>query len=501
MSIHFQLTPQAAARVATQRRNVIISSAIIALLLGALIGLCLYLIVFSEKTHETAGVIVRPGWTEEPHVYIPSPKITTSLSKPQPPAGGAPSRNIVSIKFSPTSIPSIPDSILPVTDFGTSTGIDTGISFEDGFENSAASSLLRSPMRKRCSREDRLQRLKATGGTPACEDAVLQALRFLKKTQNADGSWCLDHQVGMTALALLSYLGHCETASSEEFGDTVLQAIAYLTNFGMKNDGRLSSDFKNKHWPYEHAIATYALAETYTLCVVSFNELFPGLDHTVRKAGNFIIKNQHSSGGWDYAYSSTSARGGDTSLSGWHIQALKACKLTGLPFKGISRSSKAALAYFEDKQLPSGAIGYQSASLHGNQDGTTLAAVATLSFQIFGKKHHSLVRKATRFLDKNLKLAWQDSASDLYGHYYAAQALLNRGGTEWSDYNKTLLPQLIKHQNTNGSFADVATNPGSKVAALGALFKGSSKTNIHYRTTLATLTLETYYRYLPVSAQ
>ena len=102
------------------------------------------------------------------------------------------------------------------------------------------------------------------------EAAVVKGLDWLQKNQNKDGSWGSGHKSAMTGLALLAYLGHCETPLSEKYGDTVLRGMVYLTDLGMKNHGKLvpKGGEKDKHWPYQHSIATYALAEglaeTYT---------------------------------------------------------------------------------------------------------------------------------------------------------------------------------------------------------------------------------------------
>ena len=148
----------------------------------------------------------------------------------------------------------------------------------------------------------------------------------------------------MTGLALLAYLGHCETPSSEEFGEVVQNAIIYLIQISQKQDGKLASNLTDKAWCYEHAIATYALAEAYTLCS-EFKIAIPKLQATVLAAGNHIIENQHDSGGWDYSYDTSSTRGGDTSITCWHMQALKACKTTGLKFKNLTTSANKGIAY------------------------------------------------------------------------------------------------------------------------------------------------------------
>ena len=104
-----------------------------------------------------------------------------------------------------------------------------------GFGNIPAS------MKKRCSKADRYERLKNTGGTPECEDAVIKALNWLKQTQKEDGSWTSDFPVAMTGFALLAFLGHCEPPQSPEFGENVSRGITYLINVGLKNKGRLSA--------------------------------------------------------------------------------------------------------------------------------------------------------------------------------------------------------------------------------------------------------------------
>jgi hypothetical protein len=109
----------------------------------------------------------------------------------------------------------------PSTDFGN--GDDFGDGWGtggDGGGGGGGFGAIPATMRKRCSKEDRLQRLAETGGMPQCEDAVVKALRWMKSTQAADGSWGEGNKAAMTGLGLLAYLGHCETPISEEFGDS-----------------------------------------------------------------------------------------------------------------------------------------------------------------------------------------------------------------------------------------------------------------------------------------
>ncbi|NIP93704.1 MAG: terpene cyclase/mutase family protein, partial [Akkermansiaceae bacterium] len=215
---------------------------------------------------------------------------------------------------------------------------------------------------KRCSKEDRLQRLKENGGNEQCEVAVVATLDWLQDRQNKDGSWCGTRRVAMTGLALLTYLGHCETPLSEKYGETVQSAIIYLVDVANKQKGKLADNLQDKHWPYEHAIATYAIAEAYTFCKqLSIN--IPGLHDAVRDSGQWIIDNQSTKGSWDYSYAEDEAAGGrpsggDNSIGCWQLQALKACKVTGIEFRNLTQVVRKALDYVENCQAENGGIGY-----------------------------------------------------------------------------------------------------------------------------------------------
>jgi hypothetical protein len=321
-----------------------------------------------------------------------------------------------------------------------------------------------------------LNRLAETGGTKECEDAVMKSLRWMKKTQAADGSWG-NKKVAMTGLCLLAYLGHCETPMSEEFGDSCLKAITYLVNVSMKNSGKLADDVGDKHWPYEHSIATYALSEATTFCK-QLNIPVPNLPEATQKSGQFLIDNQHKSGGWDYAYDESGPRGGDVSIAGWHIQALKAMKHTELDFKNLKRCATKGLTYLEDKQNANGGFGYTNKNSI-NKNYFTLTGVGVLCYQMWDKENSSEVRKGADYIEKNTKLKWGENC-DLYAHYYEAQAMMNRGGKQWKFYNNLMRDEVLKNQKPEGTW--LSTGHGA---------------NVVYHTALCTLMLEVYYRFLP----
>ena len=494
MSLHATLSPEAQQRLQSQRRTSTISSVIIALLATIFVALILLIIGIASgggtmtqlETYKGEALVDKP-------LQRPTLKIEVSR-KPSSPNRSM-SKTIVADTSAPLAIP-VPELDTPKTNvaFGSDGDFGEGL-YGNGPGTIGNFNNIPGVMKKRCSQADRLQRLQESGGTPECDTAVIKALRFLNKTQNNDGSWTSQQPVGMTGLALLAYLGHCETAQSEEFGEAVLAAITYLVDVSMKNNGKLASDFKNEHWCYEHAIATYALGEALIL-TRAFGENIAQLEEAVLASGQFLINSQHTGGGWDYGYSEDSQRGGDLSIVGWHLQALKACKQSGLEFKNLRSCAKKALAYVEFCQLDSGAMGYSGPVINGERDGTSLAAVGALSTQIWDASSR-VATKACRFIDQEMKFDWNTADSDLYGHYYASQAMINHGGEEWKRYNQLFISQVLPNQSDDGSFKPVAK--GGKVNAPGSSFAGNNTFATHYRTCLSTLMLEVYYRFLPAT--
>jgi hypothetical protein len=296
----------------------------------------------------------------------------------------------------------------------------------------------------------------------------------------------------MTGLALLAYLGHCETPLSKDYGDTVLRAMTYLINVGMKTDGKLSTNPADKHWPYEHSIATYALAEAATFCKQGEINV-PNLFEVTQKAGQFIIDNQHNkSGGWDYNYDTYGTRGGDSSIAAWHIQALKACDHTGLEFKGLKRALDKGVDYMESLQCRDGGFAYSRPEETPHAEGyRTMTGGGVLSLQMGGKGSSSAVRKGAKYIEDHSKFDYNTQYSDLYGHYYEAQAMMNRGGSQWQKYNAMFRDQLLNNQNADGSWK--APGGGQKIRGVAT----SYVSNAHYRTCLNILMLEVYYRFLP----
>ncbi len=491
MSLHAQLSPEAQARLRAQRRTSTISSIVISLLVVVLLGLILAFIFLPPLFKETPTIVSYSSSVNDDQ-KLETKKLTNSVErKPSAPSSSM-AKVIAANTTSPTAVP-VPEVDVPEpsTDFGD--GDDFGDGWGSGGDGGGGGGFGNIPatMQKRCSPEDRMQRLLESGGTEKCEEAVVKGLDWLQSTQNADGSWGGSNKAAMTGLAILAYLGHCETPISEKYGETVLKGMTWLTNLGMKQNGRLTTGAEPNPQPYEHAIAAYAMGESTTFCKqLGIN--VPNLADVTQKAGQHIIDNQHKSGGWDYGYKEDSQRGGDLSVTAWQVQALKACKHTGMDFRNMSGSIRKALDYVEECQKSDGGFGYTPrGGAHSPNGYHTLTGAGMLSFQMWDKGSAAAVRKGARYIDKESKFDYNTADADLYGHYYEAQAMIARGGAQWDKYNKMFRDSLLGGQNADGSWKK--PGGGNKLNAVAPAYE----TNTHYRTCLAILMLETYYRFLP----
>lgn len=483
MSLHAQMSPEAQRVLQARKRTTTLLSIVISFLVIVFLGFILAFIFLPSWQQETPVIVTYSSGIEDDSEPRAKKAVTQVERKPSAPSSSA-AKVIAANTSSPTAVP-VPDVRVtePSLDFGSGDDFGDGWGADGDGREGGSFDRIPATMGKRCSKEDRIERLSANGGSAECEEAVLGALRWLKKTQNEDGSWTGSHKGAMTGFALLAYLGHCETPLSEEFGDSVTRAIFYLTDLGMKNDGRLATgNVRGNQWVYEHGIATYALAEAYTFChQLGLN--IPDLGEITRKAGDMIIKGQGESGGWVYGYRPTN--GGDNSVGFWQIQALKACKHTGLWDSGTFRKpARKALEWLERVQGANGAIGYRNNP--GRSPGLTGGGV--LAFQMWGEGDSKAARSGIKYVRDNSDFDWDDNNSNLYYHYYNAQAMINHGGAEWEKYNEKFRDVLLKHQAEDGSW------PRGRKIPHGSI-------NVHMSTCLATFMLEVYYRFLPATGE
>lgn len=329
------------------------------------------------------------------------------------------------------------------------------------------------------------------GGGSATEAAVLRALRWMKKNQASEGYWGVT-KPAMTGLALLAFLAHGETPSSEEFGLTVEMAIKFLLDCAGDGSRFTGADGHE----YTHPIATYALCEAYGMTQV------PDIKYVAEKALERIIKGQHASGGWDYNLKQTERD--DISYMGWCAQALKAGAAAGLEVDGLAEACKKSIDGMKKNfggDYNGGGFGYTGPSKdHG------LSPVGTLCMQLHGAGNADEVLGSLKTYDTHPK--WQTYDLDaqpvgkdsIYYWYYLTQVKFHVGGETWNTWNQKFSPELVRKQIVIAKEASGYVDHKGTPRSIGYWdqYKGHGANEGEiFGTALCTLQLEVYYRYLP----
>ena len=495
MSLHIESTEEALAALKQQRVKNLAAAVSVSALGVAMTGLLLYLANIITFLPEPPSIITYPSENQGPE-EPDTPELVRKATRPSNSPAGQQVKVIASSTPLHIAVP-IPDleQDAPTEEFFTGIEIGDGIAFDDG-EGPGWDKPDTDVLSKRCDLNDRMKRITENGGTPQCEEAVVKSLKWLQKQQNRDGSWGdgpQNYKCAMTGLSLLSYLAHCETPLSEDFGDTVLKGISFLVDQGMKSPV-ISLVPQMNEVSYDHAIATYALCEAYTFCKQMDIPSIANLEQVVTKAVDQIMKGQNANGGWAYNYNTQPGAHTDLSVTGWNVQALKAAEHGGIkPTKGDIRSTlRKASSYVRKNVMPDGKFAYKE---NGNMPRSSLVGVGVLSLQMTGNGSDSAARKGLDWIKNNVKtLQWgqgsgtENVKSNLYMHYYCVQAAMNRGGDVWTSYNKAFRDAVLSGQNADGSF---------RKNDVGYVSGMTGKSENIYRQCLATLMLETYYRFLP----
>jgi hypothetical protein len=327
--------------------------------------------------------------------------------------------------------------------------------------------------------------MKMTGGKDASEKAVMAGLRWLKQNQKEDGSWGPQNVPAMTGLAVLCFLGHGEMPESPEFGPTVKRALDWMLKKGNEFDGRMSLTRNAFGNVYEHAIATYAMCEYYSM---TKDERMVEL---IKKAVGYIVDGQAPDGGWQYGF----AKGidSDTSVSGWQIQALKAAHLTQLNMSGVDEALDKAMLNLKRVQGPKGGFGYRKA-----EDKYSLTGVGVLCTYFWKQDKDKVVKDGIEFLlkesEERFPVKYKGERPNLYAWYYHTQACLMYGGSAWSKWNRMFQDEIAKSQSPDGSWPPTGGNAGAD-----GLEKSPDGSGPVYRTALCVLMLEVFYRYMPTN--
>lgn len=376
-------------------------------------------------------------------------------------------------------------------------------------------------------------------GEHEAELAIQKALRWLKATQDADGSWSVKPEYGLTkgmdrtaaaGLAVLTFLSHGETPSGKEFGPTVEKAIDYLVSgvyVETDADGTPRKDVNGctpsvrmrEAWGTEYGflIATYALCEAYAM-TRNWNVRVVAEQCLAR-----IIRGQTATGGWNYNLSWTTAeRPDDLSFGSWALLALKAGQMASLSMPGGDACIKKAVRGIRKRHHSERAGFVYRAGDAAANDGGGLAGAGCLPLLLFGQANapevaHALdvMRDWTPSLDATFAITpGGELDNPQYYCFYATRCKYlagNREGAKPKDYDtwkKWRVAMYARYTPAQITVVDAVDGRPVLVKDHGGRDCEMGRWENHDRysfdvmsTCLVALQLTTLYRYLPTTTR
>lgn len=330
---------------------------------------------------------------------------------------------------------------------------------------------------------ERTRLVREAGGTEGSEQAVKRALLWLKRHQSPDGGWnflhlggrcsCNGHgsmaeaRVGATAIALMPFLGAGNTHQVGNHKATVQKGLYFLLN-RQKQNGSL---WEQGGAMYSHGLAAIVLCEAYAMTGDR------ALQKPAQAALDFIAYAQDPiTLGW--RYKPRDMTGGDTSVVGWQLMALKSGHMANLRVNGntVTGTKK----FLNSVQANKGATyGYMGP---GEKNTTTAIGLLCRMYLGWDHEHEALTAGVKRLSETG------PSKVNLYFDYYATQVMRHYEGPQWEKWNKEMRDFLVKKQSKKGH-------------AEGSWLLGKQHTDKGgrlYCTAMATMILEVYYRHLPI---
>ena len=125
----------------------------------------------------------------------------------------------------------------------------------------------------------------------------------------------------------------------------------------------------------------------------------------------------------------------------------------------------------------------------GEPGSNTMTSVGLLGRQYLGvKPQNAMLTGGAKYLMNHIP---NEELSNIYYWYYATQVMHNMGGNDWDTWNKKIRDLLLRTQVRNADqCANGSWNPKKD--------EWGRRGGRLMQTSLSALTLEVYYRYLPI---
>lgn len=333
--------------------------------------------------------------------------------------------------------------------------------------------------------ERKKQLLAQEGGNAQSEAAVARALEWLRIHQLENGSWLFDHRkghckgrcrnpgtvgssTGSTALGVLPFLGAGHTHEKGKYQEVVNRALYYLVTRARRANKGLDLQ---EGTMYSHGLASIAFCEDYALTRDQV------IGNVAQETLRFIVAAQEPhGGGWRYK----PGQPGDTSMHGWQLMALRSGEMAYLE---VPERTMHKADYFLNSVMSDQGRVYKY--MPGSKEETAaLTAIGILCRMYMGYPRDShMIEVGVKHIARI-----GPSKDDMYYNYYATQVMHHYGGQLWFNWNVKMRDYLIDTQARNGHENGSWYFKGNNGHVGGRL----------YNTAMAAMTLEVYYRHLPL---
>lgn len=306
------------------------------------------------------------------------------------------------------------------------------------------------------------QGLLPAGVTPEVQAAIERGSEWLVRAQASDGSWRSaggygSYPVAMTSLAGQALVCGGSTPTRGRHYAAVRGAVRFVLRNADATTGLIASPSEDGRTMYAHGFATLFLASVYGMEEDAREQA--KLKRVLDRAVHLVQDSQASTGGWNY----TPAAGYDEgSITITQVQALRACHMAGID---VSKATiDRAVDYLRRCRNADGGIRYRLGEPGESRPAITAAGLAVL-YNAGVYDDREFADGATRFCKSTIQVAVQGQ-HHFYTHHYWGQALWQRGGADWTDYQQKLGAWLLRQQKSDGSWDGDGVGPvyGTAVA-------------------------------------
>jgi len=361
------------------------------------------------------------------------------------------------------------------------------------------------------------------GVTDTTERAVESGLRWLELQQHVEGLWdgndkgfggVTNCQPAYTGLSLLAFLGAGYESGKGKYRETIRRSAEFLAATQFYDGGFPVTGGGDNSWIFAYLISMGIWGINETLALHDA----PELREPAQRGIDYLVRTQEPGGGWRYGPRNQS----DSSCTAWVLMTLKTASLIGLRIApksfdgidswlercqsdmtgeeekpedisadfakevGVKRSFKAITGYFVLSGSEKSALQQTSMTAVGMVSRAFLGWSRSHPFQI-GSANYLMdyLPQWRKGLEKGQAIAWY-----FYYWYYATLAMHQMGGRYWRAWNEKIKTMLPENQRVDPPALAGSWDPDTAVLNGGRLFS----------TSLAIMTLETYYRFSPLVA-